>query len=209
MAVVFMLGVAKVDIRYERADKLDFDPRPQMAKIFAEGFAHLFVAFSKDTELLAKAFAHIFELQHFYVAIQGEAIVGMTACTSGISPIVFDKKACRKELGFLRGWIAYTQLTKYIVNHKFPFDFAPNMGRIEIVGTATVFRGKGIAYDLIKYIIESTSYEEYVLEVIDDNVGAIKLYEKLGFETFEKVEMPSSVKGMINAFLYMKYTSNK
>lgn len=198
-----------MNIRYEKADKLDFDPRPQMGKIFAEGFAHLFAAFSKDTELLAKAFAHVFNLQHFYVAVQGKTIAAMTACTDGISPIVFDKKICRKELGFLRGSIAYVQLTKYIVNHKFPFDFTPNMGRIEIVGTATDFRGKGIAHGLIKHIIESTPYEEYVLEVIDDNVGAIKLYEKLGFETFEKVEMPSSVKGMINAFLYMKYTSNK
>ena len=198
-----------MDIKYEKADNLDFDPRPQMGKIFAEGFAHLFAAFSKDTDLLAKAFAHVFNLQHFYVALQGKTVAAITACTNGSSPIVFDKKTCCKELGFLRGWIAYVQLTKYIVNHKFPLDFTPNMGRIEIVGTAAEFRGKGIAYGLIRHIIESTPYEEYVLEVIDDNVGAIKLYEKLGFEIFDKIEMPSSVKGMINAFLYMKYVSDK
>ena len=197
-----------MDIRYIKADELGFDPRQQMGEVFAEGFAHLFAAFSKDTKLLAKAFAHVFDLQYFYVAVQGETIAAMAACTDGISPITFDKKICRKELGFLRGSIAYIQLTKYIVNHKFPFVFTHNMGSIEIVGTATAFRGKGIAYGLIKHIIESTPYTEYVLEVIDDNVGAIKLYEKLGFETFEKVEMPSSVKGMINAFLYMKHTSN-
>ena len=195
-----------MNIVYKKADSLDFDPRPQMAKIFAEGFAHLFSAFSKDTELLAKAFAHVFVLQYFYVALQGKTIAAIVACTNGISPIVFDKKICKKELGFLRGWIAHNQLTKYIVNHKFPFDFTPNMGRIEIVGSAANFRGKGIAYGLIKHTIESTPFDEYVLEVIDDNTGAIKLYEKLGFETFDKVKMPGSVKGIINAFLYMKHS---
>jgi len=28
-----------MDIRYIQADKLDFDPRPQMGMVFAEGFA--------------------------------------------------------------------------------------------------------------------------------------------------------------------------
>ena len=195
-----------MDIKYIRADKLDFDPRPQMGMIFAEGFAHLFEAFSKDTKLLAKAFSHVFNLQYFYLAVQGDKIMAMTACTDGISPITFDKAICRKELGFLRGWIAYHQLTKYIVNHKFPFEFNPAMGRIEIVGTAPEFRGKGVANGLINHIMEVSPYKEYVLEVIDDNVGAIKLYEKLGFEVIEKVQMSAAVRSKINAFLYMKRT---
>ena len=194
-----------MDIKYIQADKLDFDPRPQMAKIFAEGFAHLFTAFSKDTKLLAKAFTHVFDLQYFHVAIQGNVIMAMAACTGGISPIRFDKNICRKELGFLRGWMAYSQLTKYIVNHKFPFDFSLSMGRIEVVGTAAEHQGKGMAYNLLKHIIESTPYTEYILEVLDDNVGAVKLYEKLGFETFKKVNTVINAK--TNAFLYMKCTS--
>jgi len=198
-----------MDIKYIQADKLDFDPRPQMGMIFAEGFAHLFEAFSKDTTLLAKAFSHIFDLQYFCVAVQGDKIAAMAACTDGISPIRFDKAICRKELGFLRGWIAYHQLTKYIVNHKLPFEFNPTMGRIEIVGTSPVFRGKGVAYGLLNHVMKITPYKEYVLEVIDDNVGAIKLYEKLGFETIDKLQMPSSVRGVINAFLYMKCMPNK
>ena len=193
-----------MDIRYIQADKLGFDPRPQMGMIFAEGFAHLFEAFSKDTKLLAKAFSHIFDLQYFYVAVQGNEITAMTACTDGISPITFDKAICRKELGFLRGWIAYTSLTKHMVNHKFPFDFTPTMGRIEIVGTAPAFRGKGMAYSLLNHVIASTQYKEYVLEVVDDNDGAIKLYKKLGFEIIDKVQMPIAMRSKINAFLYMK-----
>jgi ribosomal protein S18 acetylase RimI-like enzyme len=194
-----------MDIRYIQAVKVDFDPRPQMGMIFAEGFSHHFEAFSKDTKLLAKAFSHIFDLQYFYVAVSGNEITAMAACTDGISPLRFNKAICRKELGFLRGWIAYAQLTKHMVNHKFPFDFISGMGRIEIVGTAAEHQGKGMAYNLLKHIIESTPYTEYILEVFDDNVGAVKLYEKLGFETFKKVNTVINAK--TNAFLYMKCTS--
>lgn len=193
-----------MNIKYIQADKLDFDPRPQMGDIFAEGFANLLSVFSKDTKLLSKAFAHIFDLQYFYVALKDNTIAAMSACTDGISPVRFDKTICRKELGLFRGRFAHNQLTKYIVNHKFPFNFTPDMGRIEIVGTAADFRGKGVAYELLKHIMESEPYKEYVLEVTDDNIPAIKLYEKLGFEIFEKVEMKGSAKKVINAFLYMK-----
>ena len=196
-----------MEIQFLPADQLDFDPRPQMGTIFAEGFAHLLASISKDTALLAKAFAHVFDLAHFTVAVQGNNILAMTACTNGLSPIRFDKYICRKELGFLRGSIAYTQLTKYIVNHKFPFDFHPNMGRIEIVGTATKYQGKGIAHRLIKHIMDTTPYTEYVLEVLDDNPGAIRLYEKLGFETFQSVKTAIVRNGKRNSFLYMKCVS--
>ena len=196
-----------MEIQFLQADQLDFDPRPQMGEIFAEGFAHLLASISKDTALLAKAFAHVFDLEHFTVAVQGNKVLAMTACTNGISPIRFDKYICRKELGFLRGSIAYAQLTKYIVNHKFPFDFHSNMGRIEIVGTASEYQGKGIAYRLIKHIMDTTSYTEYVLEVLDDNPGAIRLYEKLGFETFQSIKSAIVQKGKRTSFLYMKHVS--
>ena len=193
-------------MKYLQADKLDFDPRPQMGKIFAEGFGHHFTAFSKDTTRLAKAFAHIFDLSHFYVAVEGETITAISGCTAGFSPIKFDKKICRRELGFFRGWLAYFILTKHIVNHKFPFDFTPGMGRIEVVGTAVEFRGRGAAFGLLTHIMEVTPYTEYVLEVVDDNAPAIKLYEKLGFEAFMAVKDPNSKQSGINAFVYMKRT---
>lgn len=196
-----------MEINYVQADKLDFDPRPQMGEIFAEGQAHLFTSFSKDAKRLAKAFTHIFDLRYFYLAVDGDTVTAMAACTDGLCPIRFDKDTCRKELGFIRGWLAYSILTKYIVNHKFPFDFIPGMGRIEVVGTAAKFRGKGIAHNLLKHAMESTPFTEYVLEVIDDNIGAIKLYEKLGFEIFQKVLDKNSKQSGINAFLYMKRTT--
>lgn len=194
-----------MDVRYIQASKLKFDPRPQMGEIFAEGFKQWLLAFSKDTVRLAKAFAHVFDLRCFYLAVHGDKVIAMAGIgNGGSSPIKFDKKICRKELGFFRGWVAYIMLTKYIVNHKYPFDFSPGMGSIETVVTATKFRGKGIAYGLLNHVMKVTPYGEYVLEVIESNVGAIKLYEKLGFKVFNKTKDPNSRHSGITAFLYMK-----
>ncbi|MCL1989133.1 MAG: GNAT family N-acetyltransferase [Firmicutes bacterium] len=189
-----------------KADNLPFDPRSQMSDIFVDGFGQHLTIFSKDKNRLATAFSHIFDLSHFYVAHDDTTISAMTACTSHFSPLKFDKLTCQKELGFLRGRLAYFGLTKYLVNHKFPFEFAPNMGRIEIVATAAAFRGQGIAFALINHIIATTPFEEYVLEVASDNTSAIRLYEKLGFVVFTKVDVPWYMKKYIVGYLYMRYT---
>lgn len=195
-----------MQIQYIRADKLDFDPRPQMGMVFAEGFSHYFHALSSDMSLWARVLSHPFDLQYFYVAVQGDKVMAMAACTDGISPIKFDKAICSQVFGFLRGRIAFHQLTKHLANHTFPFEFRAGMGRIELVATASASRGQGLAKHLLSYIIENTSYQEYVLEVVDDNTSAIKLYEKCGFEVVQKVQMPRAMRSKINAFLYMKHT---
>ncbi|MCL1998176.1 MAG: GNAT family N-acetyltransferase [Turicibacter sp.] len=191
-------------MNFTQADKLDFDPRPQMGEIFVDGFGQHMSVFSRDKKRLTRAFAHIFNLSDFYVAHENGIIKAMTACTSGAAPVRFDKAACQRELGFLRGWLAYSQLTKFVVEHKFPFEFAENMGRIEIVATAAAFRGQGAAFGLIGRIMEITPFEEYVLEVVNDNYAAIRLYEKLGFAVFTEASVPWYVRRFLAGFLYMK-----
>lgn len=52
-----------------RADKSDLDVRLQMSEIFADVFSQWLVLFSKDKHKIAKAFAHMFVLDQFYVAV--------------------------------------------------------------------------------------------------------------------------------------------
>lgn len=44
-------------------------------------------------------------------------------------------------------------------------------------------RRRGIATDMIKYLIKNMTVNNITLEVKADNYGAIELYRKLGFET--------------------------
>lgn len=43
------------------------------------------------------------------------------------------------------------------------------------------YQGKGIGAALINYVIDNTTADKLMLEVKDNNVSAIKLYTKLGF----------------------------
>lgn len=64
-----------------KADNIDVDVRTQISEIFAEGFTQWLGYFSKDKNIIAKAFAHMFILHQFYVAIVNDNVVGMMACT--------------------------------------------------------------------------------------------------------------------------------
>lgn len=87
--------------------------RNQMAYIFADGFAEWLDYFSKDKEVLAKAFAHMFVLDQFFVAVVDNKVARMTACTDGQTHSVqLNKRELRKHLGFAKGSIAGIVLKK-------------------------------------------------------------------------------------------------
>ena len=144
-----------------------------MSEIFAEGFTQWLVFFSKDKNKIAKAFAHMFVLDQFYVAIANDKIAGVTACTDGKTLSVrLNKKELRKHLGFFKGSMAGIFLKK---EFEAPYEeFPPNTGSIEFVGTASEFRGQGVATQIIQHIIENTPYNDYVIEeVADTNTPAM------------------------------------
>ncbi|MET3696649.1 acetyltransferase (GNAT) family protein [Bacillus oleivorans] len=83
-----------------------------------------------------------------------------------------------------------------------------NTGSIEFVGTASEFRGQGVASQIIEHIIETTPYNDYVIEeVADTNTSAMNLYNKLGFEEYKRKPLPEirAKKIGINNFLSLKY----
>ena len=189
-------------MEYSKASELPFDPRQQMGRIFATGFYQWLKHFSKDVTNLAEAFAHIFELEHFYVAVQNGEIAAIVACTAGKpSPIRLDRKTLCRTLGFFRGNMACAVLTKSLINHVYPFELSGTTGTIEFVATAPEHRGKGVAGELITHVMDVMPFADYVLEVVDTNVAAVRLYEKLGFREFKRT--PSPWGSGFNHFVYM------
>ena len=190
-----------------KADKTDLDVRKEMGKIFAEGFTQWLGYFSNDKNIIAKAFAHMFILDQFYVAIKNSEIAGVAACTDGKSLSVrLNKKELRSHLGFIKGSMAGIFLKK---EFEAPYEnFPPNTGSIEFVGTAPKFRGQGIASQIIEHIIENTPYNDFVIyEVADTNIPAMQLYEKLGFEEYRRKPMPEKMakRNGINHLLSLKH----
>lgn len=190
-----------------KANKTDLDVRKQIAEIFAEGFTQWLGFFSKDKKIISKAFAHMFILDQFYVAIVNGQVAGVTACTDGKTfSVRLNTKELIKHLGFIKGSLAGIFLKK---EFEAPYEsFPPNAGSIEFVGTAQKFRGQGIASQIIGHIIENTPYNDYLIEeVADTNIPAMRLYEKLGFKEYRRKPIPVKIakKNGINNLLSLKY----
>ena len=63
-------------------------------------------------------------------------------------------------------------------------DYSVMYGKIEInyIFVVDNYRRSGIAYNLIKYVVDNYDFENITLEVNVNNVSAINLYKKLGFK---------------------------
>ena len=194
----------------KRAAELDRDVSKEISDIFVAGFYQWLQFFSKDEARLSKAFAHIYNPEVFYVALSGDKIAGITACTDGQVPsVILDKKELRKHLGFIRGNIAYAVLKREFETKKYPFDIPAGMGMIEFVAISPDYRRQGVAEGIIRYIWAETAYEEYALEVADTNEKAVRLYHKLGFKEFMQIKQKHSKHSGVNSLIYMKTEKTK
>ncbi|MDR1530684.1 MAG: GNAT family N-acetyltransferase [Clostridiales bacterium] len=186
------------------ADRLLFEPRAQISRIFTEGFYQWLRYFSSDKAKLARAFEHMFDLSKFHVAADGGKIAAIAALTDGkTAPIKLRAHHLRRHLGLLRGIITYLVLKNQLQEHKYPFEIADNVGSIEFVASAPEYRGKGAAFALISHIMSTALYNEFILEVADTNTPAVRLYEKLGFSEFHRVKEPHSKQSNVNFLVYM------
>ncbi|AST98340.1 GNAT family N-acetyltransferase [Shouchella clausii] len=194
-----------------RADQMPHDARNQMAHIFADGFSQWLDYFSNDKKVIANAFAHMFKMDQFYVAVSGQEIAAMAACTDCHTlSLQLDRKQLRKFLGLYKGVLAGIILKRAFEK---PFEDPPsNTGSIEFVGTALKFRSQGAASHLIDTIMKMTPFEQYIIEeVADTNLPAMKLYRKLGFEEYKRKQLSTSAakKSGIQYMISLRRMNNK
>jgi ribosomal protein S18 acetylase RimI-like enzyme len=106
---------------------------------------------------------------------------------NGIVATKTDRKILVKHLGFIKGNILHYAV---LINNKFPFAVDDKTGIIEILATHENHRGKGIGTALMKHVFDIHSYNTYILEVVDTNEAAIKMYEKIGFKEITRKKSP-------------------
>jgi ribosomal protein S18 acetylase RimI-like enzyme len=191
-------------IDVQRALSIEGNIRRRMSEIYVDGFGKHFTFFSPDQEVLIKAFEHMLVLDVFYVAILEGKIVGIGACTDGkvhsVEPLWKDLST---HFGLLKGTFAYFALRHEF--HKPAMRTGNRIASVEFFATDSRYRGKGIASAIIKYFLNNPAYDEFILEVADTNIDAVRLYKKLGFVEFARIkEMHTEVSG-INYLLYMSY----
>jgi len=197
-----------MEVEFIKASELLANPRSAMSVIFVEGWHNVLKIFCTDKTKLRSAFEHIFRLEDFYVALIEAEVVAFVAVSKGANGrnvVQFDRKELRRYLGFIRGNLAHLMLTKEIINRKFPFEILLDTAVVEFVATSPTARGKGLSGRLIEYAMERQNAQAYILEVVDSNSSAIKVYERLGFVEFsrEKSKHPEKYSGF-EYYIYMK-----
>ena len=199
--------IMRSDFKIMKASQTKLNVRSEMAAAFSEGFTQWLGYFSKDEKVIAEAFAHMFVLEEFYVAVKDDRVAAFGACTDGKTKSVrLQKSALRRHLGYIKGTIAKIALKKEF--EKIDQTFPENTGSIEFVGTSKHFRRQGAASLLLEYILEHEPYEEFVIsEVADTNSSAMNLYTKIGFIEYDRKAMPAKLakKSGINSLLSLKY----
>ena len=82
---------------------------------------------------------------------------------------------------------------------RFYYNIKKSFGYFNLVYTNPLFRGQGICQNMIRSIIElSKKYiKKYELQVVENNIPAIKCYEKVGFKYVRKVTLSQSTSNLM------------
>jgi ribosomal protein S18 acetylase RimI-like enzyme len=179
--------------------------KPQISRVFVDGFYQWLRYFSKDKAKMTRTLAHIFNTDCFFIAIENGAVTGITACAAKEERCVrLERREFTKHLGFIRGSIAYATLHKEFEVKAYPIPIGEKTGAIEFVAVASEHRGKGVAAELIGHIFAVTDFRAYILEVADTNTAAVNLYKRLGFADILRVPQTHAKQSGINKLVYMK-----
>lgn len=190
-------------ISIKRMDEYDVDVRDQVADIYVEGFYAKFAYFTKDRIKMRAAFRDQLRADMFFVAEVDGRIVGIVSCSDNRGrSIPADPVALRKSFGLVMGPIAYRFIKKEF-NDPLPYD--DDTGYIECAATSADARGKGVSTALFRHVMDRLPYSKLVLEVLDVNDNARRLYGHLGFEEFERTPAKGGERRMFNERIYMRW----
>lgn len=102
-----------------------------------------------------------------------------------------------QAFGLIKGIISYINLTKR------PKHLKSGQVYLDMIITNPMYRYQGVATTMIEYVCNTKTALEYTLDVSQDNLPAITLYKKLGFEIVHQTNKYSTSSKKIDDHLYM------
>lgn len=177
----------------------------KISKTSANSYSEELSSLIKEQNIAAKVFEQGIHTERFWVCVENNEILGIPACSDNHGrAFTPNKKVCIKNFGLIRGFITYL-IFKSEFSKQVPCP--ETTGYIEFVGVLDTARGRGIAKKILHEIIEHNKhYKEFILDVMDNNIPAIKSYEKLGFREFKRKPFRGGKSKWIKDRVYMKLT---
>ena len=176
-----------------------------IAFALTKSFEKIFSAFTKDMELMAKVFENGITFERFFVAEQNSKIIGIIGCGDCKRRVIKStKEECKKYLGYIKGNIVFCIIKKELMR---PLTYPETTGNIDVVGVLAEARGKGLAKELLKEIMENNpQYNEFILEVDSINTSAIKSYTDFGFIEYKREPI---IKFFKRSRIFMRYEKHR
>ena len=175
-----------------------------IAKTLAHSFEKTLSILTKDVECIARIFDNGVSTDRFYIAEQNDEIIGVVACTDCKTgrALKATKSDCIKHLGFIRGIIAFKFICADLMRL---LSYPETTSYIDVVGVLKKARGKGVAKEMLKTMIENNpQYDKFVLEADSKNASAIKSYTDIGFAEFKREQVVPFVR---RYRIFMRYTA--
>ncbi|NLC16736.1 MAG: hypothetical protein GX756_02540 [Clostridiales bacterium] len=167
--------------------------REDLANIFVANnenkFGFLYNEKTKEAKIqqikqaLINAFSHMFELDCFYVALEGDQPIGMLGISSN------QKRAMNLQLQELKKFLkgkakACYQRFKHI---SFPISHYPDdTAFLEPIEILDEFKGQDAEEELVNNVVSLTPFKVYIAEVFDFQEELMKIYKKCGFVEIER-----------------------
>lgn len=183
-----------------RLSELGEEQAIESATIFADCLMEYFKSICKDRDKFIKTFTQALVREKIWTCVLKDEVVGIIAYTkkSDTEKIV-DFKPLRENFGVMKGYIAYNNLVRM------PSYLERDEIYLEIVLTHEKYRRRGVATTMIEYVRDKTTSQVYTLDVMEDNKGAIRLYEGLGFKVVQRKKPLFVRQEASERTLYMKY----
>ncbi|MDR2166872.1 MAG: GNAT family N-acetyltransferase [Clostridiales bacterium] len=178
------------------------DERHAIAKAFAYSYKDLFLQLQLDLDLIANAFDSGVRTEKFWVAVKDGDIIGIAACTDRDGRAVYPN-----EDDFIKYFGPNGASLCDVFKNEFTkkLTYPKTTGYIEFVGVLEEARGHGISKEIMSEIIkQSPQYDEFVLDVANNNIAAIILYQRLGFVEFDRIPAPNPEMMGFESRIYMK-----
>lgn len=178
------------DFKYKEISEKD---RLAIASILQDAFwdklKWFFSRVGKDEALLLLEKAITYNIGYYY--IEDDTVLGVVLLSKkGIPHLTIDAEI-RKRIGFLKGWLL-----------KLYFTITPLKKDelcLQMISVSSKARGKGIGKKMLDYLeayAKSDGSSQITLDVIDNNLGALKLYEREGYLVTRHINTKIFTRGM-------------
>lgn len=170
----------------------------QAATIFADELIQYFQSICRDRKYLIEVFSQALVREKVLVCMLENVVVGVIIYNTLEDSLKMVKFASLKQaFGLIKGTIAYINLTRR------PKHLKSGQVYLDMIITNPMYRYQGVATTMIEYICNTKMALEYTLDVSQDNLPAITLYKKLGFEIVPQTNKCTISNKKIDDHLYM------